>query len=1195
MPNAIGTIEKQYETELGKLDKSAAAQRTEVQQETKAAKVEISKQTSQIEVERQKKLGELRTAERLEQRKREVAGYKPKVLETEKAISEVNKLVSQALGKLQAAKTEVSKIEKKNLQIINKTYFDVLGQLKDAKSEAITAVTEFKAANIELATGEYVSKAEFGELSSEAQAKLKGMGIAEFNKWVEEEQAKAEKEIAAFKAVHIEIRPDEWIPRTDFEKLTPETQTKLKELGLEKYNIWVGEQIAKIAKTKAEFEKENIEVSPDVWYNREEWNKLTPKQRDEVKRTSTYTIVTEIAPTDSVKLDTEEYVGRTDFLALSKENQTLLKKVGIDEFNKLQEQKAAVQIEQALTGRQLFDQMVAEGKIKDNAVFKSYDKATGEIHYEISVMLTGQQALQQLIDKGKVSKGSTLINYDKVTGEVQFKPPPNPRLREHIVGGRLQLDKAVAAGVTNVKEYQNWNVKQSDIDAIQEKIDAKEILEPYKVWGNSYSIVDALVSDDPKVVKAVHTLYPSEDIKKAEEWIEREWETPEGRYFLGEHYVPGSIAVAEFWRKITPWKEEKGESFWSEGAERKQKIIDYVLKAVPPEVATILPVIGTVAVAEPTPIGEIITALVLAGGVAAVFIAGQKVRTSTEVSTAISKFKSNFHRDLTTQDIVLVSPVAGQIATLAQVYSTKAFPIEPPRTGDFPIFELLPKVGDFPVVTLQPKVTDLPVFELPAKAADFPIFEMPVKVGDFPVFESLLPPIMVAAEAAEAEKEITGVLIRPKVLSPKELATLWDIPAATNGARALAALDAAVVEAHTKGEISDEEVRKYHTARRRYLSRKQLLNLATQAYIGGMQPQLKGTQLKELSSLVSAAYIQTVNIVLEKATPAASKAFNKAIAEGATVTNATVAAQTAARTVVNATMPSAIRTSAATITDTAVRTVTQTAIQTAAQAATQTITQTAVRTAINAAVRTGALTAAQAKTATRTLTRTAVRTSAITATRALTRTTARKARLRLLLPLPLLPGVDKEARKKNLGTIVVKAKLDGKDWEGQVTYTISGRLGRFTAGHVPNAWGREPGVYTITYKSGKPSAAVRYKGITPPKTKLLRAGGQITFTILFVTIKKKVRVPKAPAVLEVVLPEVEVERMPADFKPVLTRRRRREIGRGVFGKIGEGVFTPRALYAEEKRKHRVERLTYITEGRKKALTRPLKPIVGVAL
>jgi len=92
----------------------------------------------------------------------------------------------------------------------------------------------------------------------------------------------------------------------------------------------------------------------------------------------------------------------------------------------------------------------------------------------------------------------------------------------------------------------------------------------------------------------------------------------------------------------------------------------------------------------------------------------------------------------------------------------------------------------------------------------------------------------------------------------------------------------------------------------------------------------------------------------------------------------------------------------------------------------------------------------------------------------------------------LLPGCEGEIP---LGTIEVKATLDGSPWTGDVDYTLTPATGSSFAGtSVDKTFLEDPDDWTCAYISGGPGTFVN---ITPAETQTLDAEGTITFTLNF--------------------------------------------------------------------------------------------------
>lgn len=398
--------------------------------------------------------------------------------------------------------------------------------------------------------------------------------------------------------------------------------------------------------------------------------------------------------------------------------------------------------------------------------------------------------------------------------------------------------------------------------------------------------------------------------------------------------------VAKATRSIYEPKEEKKE-------EAK------VTSTLPPELLGILPIGGVVALAEPTIVGEIILGVVVLGGVAFVAMQGKEVSFTALMDEIKKTFSSETGRPATKEEIAQMETMATNViqgtlipATAVQIESGSP-PLIPPRV-DIGLTTPPIRVVDIPTGTrlIPPKVdwgkTTPPITAVDIKTGTI---ILPVKVD--------LPQLIMAqtgVKTAVKELEDIIVIIRPVVSDPGK----FPLVTITKTETALVALDKAVGEAYTAGEIDADLLRIYADAREKYLTKKGILDTASRAYIGGMQPQL----INSTQDLAALAFTTATNSLIEQASKAAIDAYNKAITDGMTQTQAQQAAQTAAREAIQTQTQVIAQQAVKTATKTITKTVTKPVAKTLTSAATQTAIQTAVQTAVNTAVQTLAQTLA---------------------------------------------------------------------------------------------------------------------------------------------------------------------------------------------------------------------------------------------
>lgn len=147
--------------------------------------------------------------------------------------------------------------------------------------------------SVRLSTGEYVSKPEFEKFSPAEQAYLEKQGVSAFN--IEQErvhrpQVKAYEEAVAYieretakqeawvKKNIMKVGPEkELILRTAFEKMTPDAQELLRDIGIAEFNIRVKKQETRVAEQKKKiirFEAAHTQLPDGQWIDNEQLTKL---------------------------------------------------------------------------------------------------------------------------------------------------------------------------------------------------------------------------------------------------------------------------------------------------------------------------------------------------------------------------------------------------------------------------------------------------------------------------------------------------------------------------------------------------------------------------------------------------------------------------------------------------------------------------------------------------------------------------------------------------------------------------------------------------------------------------------------------------------------------------------------------------------------------------------------------------------
>lgn len=140
-------------------------------------------------------------------------------------------------------------------------------QVQEAQQADLASLEEFKRNNIQLKTGEWISKADYDKLSPEDQQRIMELGIKGFNDYY----AKLE---ADFKANNVQIGND-WIPKSVYDALSPEDQQLIQKLGVEGFNKYYEQK-------QAEFERNNVKLKSGEWVSKAEYNNLPPEWQREL-------------------------------------------------------------------------------------------------------------------------------------------------------------------------------------------------------------------------------------------------------------------------------------------------------------------------------------------------------------------------------------------------------------------------------------------------------------------------------------------------------------------------------------------------------------------------------------------------------------------------------------------------------------------------------------------------------------------------------------------------------------------------------------------------------------------------------------------------------------------------------------------------------------------------------------------------
>lgn len=236
----MATIRQEYRKAVSQLESQAEQARQQVASEAEEVRKPLHERRGTIEEELQSQLGIIRTAEREEQRKRDLPITAPRDIATKEKLEAVQ---TQAQSYTQEIKDLLAKVKTSEAEALTdiekqtKEGQEKLAQWrKDAERAYQQAVAEakakFESTHVELNTGEWVDKDKFHSMDMESQVSLMKLGTKRFNQKIKDDWAE-------FEATHVETSIEgEWINKVEFDKLDTLSQNYLKTHGLDAFNTW---------------------------------------------------------------------------------------------------------------------------------------------------------------------------------------------------------------------------------------------------------------------------------------------------------------------------------------------------------------------------------------------------------------------------------------------------------------------------------------------------------------------------------------------------------------------------------------------------------------------------------------------------------------------------------------------------------------------------------------------------------------------------------------------------------------------------------------------------------------------------------------------------------------------------------------------------------------------------------------------
>lgn len=237
-----------------------------------------------LEVQTQQVKGDI--LRQAQQARSQVQAEASRALRREPGVFEVGHTVAVE-GVPQAYQKKVKEWQEKQLAGISAAEGSALSQLEIARQAAERSM--------QLGTPTYE-----GITPEEKELLKQGYDVEEINRRrrlaaqteYEGALAKGEKEFAE---KNVLVAGNQYIPKEDYDKLSPEDRKLIQQVGVDQFNAVKDKEYQQDLAEQVRFERENVEVNiqgKKDWISRVEWDGLTKSQQEEVIKTGKYTVET---------------------------------------------------------------------------------------------------------------------------------------------------------------------------------------------------------------------------------------------------------------------------------------------------------------------------------------------------------------------------------------------------------------------------------------------------------------------------------------------------------------------------------------------------------------------------------------------------------------------------------------------------------------------------------------------------------------------------------------------------------------------------------------------------------------------------------------------------------------------------------------------------------------------------------------
>ena len=689
---------------------------------------------------------------------------------------------------------------------------------------------------------------------------------------------------------------------------------------------------------KSYYEKGSGEHTPG-------WHQEAERRRESLGISSDSKIL-EISPTGSVVVEIEgklyKYIATGTHTGEWKRVEIDSRGRTIAESTPFSSDEAKLVGVEESTPEERFEIGVKRGDIPKGSLYIDKDQYLPPESVE-SIKTNSPELYKILIEKGF----SEYQKAYKAETEAVISALPSGLQRVYYEEGIDALNDAIAS--YNRMQESLAKKRKTEDAKLREKTQAAEaVLSPYKSATGGYKLADILVSKDPEAIEAAHVLFTDKQIADTNKWIENVW-GPHALWLTlpgsKQVKIPGSEKIVEIKRRVTPFEEERGETFLGQLADwRVTQYAGEKLRGITSQKEKIAPA-ALVAIVAPEPVSSVTGGIILGGMVLAGILSKgiesiQEYKKVTPANVEALNIKAT--------ETAFVTENLGKFGRIPG-YPYRTFK---PLTTSIPDVGYIDPTGTFVHENLE-ELVRIPGSGEEKKEISRWVEKIlnPIRGHDISDTKSKMDNVMVA---------VSEELVLERPLSPNLQKQLDAIVSGGMSPAVMRQLDKIVKE----GKAGIIHGKRRSVAEAEYLRKKALLEEAWHSYVASLFPSPLGkglsTETKNAiaTTILAKVYhfpipdivIKNSNTLVEYlsevalgASKAGVEAFNQSMSQKATETDALNAAKTAS--------------------DTYLQTLTETQSKTAAQSLTETQVKTATRTLAD----TRTLTDAQALAATQAL------------------------------------------------------------------------------------------------------------------------------------------------------------------------------------------------------------------------------------